>query len=113
MRTFRFYQVFHGKWFVDLPEWEGDPEDLEMVAGADKMIEKISGGKMEVHIIISDKNFEGADKLTLLRADPGEGGGYYLLEKYKGRYVMMEMWLCFVTRFVFGKLPPEIFIAKR
>lgn len=112
MRTYRFYQIFHGKWFIDLPEWEGDKDDLEMVAGADRMLERIAGGKSELHLTIATKNFEGADKLVLLRVDEGEGGGYYFLEKYRGRYVMMELWLCYVTRFVFGEMPKELFIAK-
>ncbi len=35
MRTFKFYKTEVGRWYVDLPEWEGSVDELEMVAGAD------------------------------------------------------------------------------
>ena len=42
-RKFKFYKEEDNRWFVDLPEWEGDKEDLEMVMGADILLEILSG----------------------------------------------------------------------
>jgi hypothetical protein len=35
--TFRFYKTGDGKWYIDLPEWDGSIDDLQMVDGADTM----------------------------------------------------------------------------
>ena len=42
IRRFKFYKEDTGKWFVELPEWEGERDDLEMVMGADILLEILS-----------------------------------------------------------------------
>ena len=42
MRTFRFNKEEDNRWFVDLPEWEGEKDELEMVLGADMLLDIIS-----------------------------------------------------------------------
>jgi hypothetical protein len=39
MRTIRFYKEPDSTWFADIPEWEGEKWELEMVMGADMMLE--------------------------------------------------------------------------
>jgi hypothetical protein len=38
-------------------------------------------------------------------------GAFYKLENYKGIEIGLEMWLCDVTKFVFGKFPKIIYFA--
>jgi len=40
------------------------------------------------------------------------GGGYYHMKKFQTRQVNKDLWLCDVTRFVFGDLPKKIFIKR-
>ena len=39
MREFKFYKDPEHRWYVDLPEWEGEKDNLEMVLGADSFLE--------------------------------------------------------------------------
>lgn len=113
MNTYRF--IKEGRdWYVDLPEYlanGGNKGDLQMVEGADKMLDSISEGKNEVFLAIDSVYFTGADELRLIeRCDPFVGGGYYNLQIFEGREVNQTMWLCAVTEFVFGDLPERVFI---
>jgi len=38
-----FYKETTGEWYIDLPDYPGPKEDLQMVLGADKMLDPISG----------------------------------------------------------------------
>ncbi len=39
-RNFKFQKNVKGEWYLILPEWKGDPADLQIVEGADKVLEK-------------------------------------------------------------------------
>jgi hypothetical protein len=108
----RFYKEKDNRWYVDLPEWEGSKAELEMVAGADSMLEYMAEGEAQVWIVLSEQEFENADKLEFLRlATEIENGAFYKLNKYRGIEIGLEMWLCDVTKFVFGDFPSIIFIS--
>lgn len=117
MRSFRFYKESSGRWYVDLTEWEGSKDELEMVAGADMFLEILSQGEEEVNVILSVTNFDGSDKLQLIKPGRLEGwelgeGSWYKLDSYIGISYDMEMWLCDVTKFVFGGFPETIYFKK-
>lgn len=108
-----FYKDPDTRWYVDLPDWTGTKADLEMVMGADTMLEYMSEGEDKVRTSITLEESPGYDKLTLVEETPDAGGGYYLLDYYRGHNINLKMWLCDVTRYVFdGKLPKEIYIVK-
>jgi hypothetical protein len=80
--TYNFIKEQSGRWYIDLPEWTGDKADLEMVAGADTMLDYVGKGSDKVKLALSEEPFEGADILKLIHdysKEPG-GGGIYLLE---------------------------------
>lgn len=116
-REFRFYQEHpSGRWYVDLPEWEGDKADLEMVMGADSFLTIMSEGNDEVRLILSDEKIEGADFLVLKEMGLFEeievgSGAWYILPKYMGIDYDHSMWLCDVTLFVFGYFPETIWFV--
>ncbi len=113
MRKFRFYKEGES-WYVDLPEWEGSKADLQMVAGADDMLNYMAEGNSEVDIYLSVEPFEGSDKLNFkeLAGDIGSGA-YYIMPIYRGIELNLEMWLCDVTLFVFkGEFPKTIYISS-
>ena len=113
MRTLEFYKESDGRWYVDLPEWEGEKADLEMVAGADSMLEYMAEGEGRVKVLMSTDRFDGADRLKFLReADEVNNGAYYALDSYRGVDINLNMWLCDVTKFVFGGFPKSIHIQR-
>lgn len=113
-QIFRFYKTPENRWYIDLPEWTGSLSALEMVEGADTMLDKASDFTNECFLELSDENFDGADKIILTEnLKDSIGGGYYLMETYKGETIHHTMWLCEVTEFVFGYLPEAIYIGYR
>jgi len=112
MKRLRFYKERDNRWYIDLPEWTGSKAELEMVAGADSMLEYAAEGEGQVWLILSVDEFENADKLEFIRlATEIENGAFYKLDKYRGVEVGVEMWLCDVTKFVFGDFPKTIFLS--
>ena len=113
MKNYRFYKDEHG-WFVDIPEWEGEVWDLQMVSGADTFLELLAQGENVVFVTLSTKPFEDCDVLEfeyygrLESWELGEGGWYRLMS-YQGQSYDLSMWLCDVTKYVFGDFPDRIY----
>lgn len=117
MRKFRFYKDSFNSWYVDLPEWTGDIEDLQMVLGADKMLDYLSDGEDEICLYLSPSEMKGAKALNLVLnfkefSDNNDGGAIYEIFNIDGEGGSLQLWLCDVTEFVFGEFPVRIFIAK-
>ena len=113
MKKYKFYKETSGRWYIDLPEWTGAKEDLEMVSGADAMLDIMSEDSDKVEMYISTEEFEGADVLDFnSEAFELGDGAYYTLYYYKGINIHLTMWLCGVTKFVFGNFPEKIYISK-
>lgn len=109
--TFRFYKTAFNKWFIDLPDWGGSIDDLEMVQGADIMLEKLSGNSIECVLDLSDEPFEGADAIRLVKdLSDSVGGGDYFMETYQGEQFDQNIWFCAVTVQVFGSIPQTIYV---
>ena len=112
MKTLKFYKEVND-WFVDLPEWEGSKAELQMVAGADTMLEYMAEGEDSVRICLAINRFSNADKLDFIKlADEIGNGAYYKLQTYRGLDLNLDMWLCDVTKFVFGMFPQTIYLQK-
>jgi hypothetical protein len=103
-------------WHIDLPEFieqGGSIGDLQMVDGADKMLDMMAENGDSVILYIAKEQFDGADILTLIeKCDPYVGGGYYIMKQYEGQEINRTMWLCQVTEFVFGDIPLQIFVKR-
>jgi hypothetical protein len=113
MRSYKFYKDQDG-WFVDLPEWEGEKWELQMVMGSDTFLDILSQGDDMVHVNMSTEHFEGANILQFTELGRIEGpelgeGAWYFLNDFQGIDYSLEMWLCHVTTFVFGEYPNRIY----
>lgn len=113
MRIYRFYKDEYG-WFIDLPGWEGEKYDLQMVAGADTFLDLLSQGENDVYVTLSTEPFDNCEVLLFehygrLEAWELGEGAWYVLSTYKGQHYDLKMWLCDVTKFVFGNLPDKIY----
>lgn len=106
MRKLRFYKEADGKWYVDLPEWLGEKDELEMVMGADTMLDLLSHFTDEVTVRFSTEPFENYDYTMVLRVEEYEGATYELTRNG----VTFDVWLCHVTKFVFGEFPKTLYI---
>lgn len=111
IRTFKFEKNKKGEWYVVLPEWKGPKADLQMVMGADVMLDYMSNNGDEIELTLSTHYFEGADRLDRLHNKVSSGCDYSLTI-FEGVEINTEMWLCDVTKFVFGEFPKYIFLAR-
>lgn len=91
------------KWFIDIP-WDGDINDLQMVSGCDVLLDILSNNNFYVDIEISTDYFE--DSIHLIKKNDDEFGCYYSCFTYdfKG-----EIWLCNVTKHLFGDFPNDFY----
>ena len=108
MRTFKFVKDIGSRWYIDLPEWDGDRSDLEMVMGADTMLDIIAQGSQEVHVSISTEPFRQADTVLTHKEDYLGGAWYYLSSTFH----QFDVWLCKVTKFIYGEMPKKIYLKK-
>jgi hypothetical protein len=113
MRTYRFYKDDVG-WFIDLPEWEGEKNELQMIMGADTFLDMLSQGENNINLIIDKKPFKDCEVLYYQHEGNLEGpecgeGAWYFLNEYMGIQLNMKIWLCDVTKFVFEEFPLKIY----
>ena len=94
-----------GRWFVVLPDYDGDQEDLEMVDGADKFLEYLTEDGLYVTVDVSLED-DFPIRLKLVAHD--EIGGTYQVENLDG--FNEDVWLCNVVHFLFGEHPEEFHI---
>lgn len=104
MKNFKF-ELVENRWYVVLPEWKGSKDELEMVCGADTMLDILAQGNSIVYMTISEKEYEGYKFCLEYKEDMAEGGLYSLVSKEYN----FEVWLCHVTKFVFGYLPKKLY----
>ena len=108
-----FYKDNEG-WFIDLPEFIeqklGTKGNLAMVAGADKMLDHLSEKGTGITLEISESPFDGADgQLTKFGICPYGENYTFSCPTVKN----FKVWLCPVTKYVFGgKYPKNIYIKK-
>jgi hypothetical protein len=118
--TYRFIKENDGTWFIDLPQYPGPKEDLQMVLGADLLLDDLASGnlkhrvdgKVELWLELSSMYITDGD--VLIKDDkmnfvPKELKQY--VEELGGAFYhksQKSIWLCNVTEFVFGKFPSQI-----
>lgn len=113
MREFRFYakEESYGKtWWIDLPAYTaqgGDPAELQMVAGADDMLELLSEDSNEIRLQISEQKVKDFYELKRVDEIPTISGRYYF-----DNATDLLLWLCPVTLWIFEGRYPEIIYYK-
>lgn len=111
---FNFEKEEDGKWYIVLPEWTGSKADLEMVCGADYMLDLLSNNTNSVSLDLSEEECEH-DFILDFTKEEGGGGWYNLVNfNHDTSEINNEIWLCMVTRFVFnGFLPNRIYVSLK
>ena len=101
-----FERFEDGKWYVVFPEYEGPQEDLEMVEGADKMLDALTDDGMYVTLEVNLEEPSSDDFFMLEQEAHDEDGSFYNVkdcEKFSG-----TVWLCNVVHEFFGNHPERI-----
>lgn len=111
MEILRFYKEKSKKWYADIPNWTGRKSALQMVAGADKLLDLIAKGRPEVYLHYSENEIKNADVLTFVKKCWFNGADY-ILNDLEGNNVDLKVWLCNVTKHVMGDFPKKIYFKE-
>jgi hypothetical protein len=106
VKNLKFEKENDGKWYIVLPEWEGAHNELEMVAGADMLLDNLSADGKYCDINVSEDFVENSIELILDR-HAGGGGVYNVFYPNTQPKIVPQIWLCHVTKFVYGGVLPE------
>ncbi len=120
------------RWFIDLPNWPWKKANLEMVCGADKLLDILSNGKDRVKLLVkpleepkeetefSNLMLEGWLEVKQIQSSLTGGATYTArgigMEQFvrnhpvSGQSMQRTLWLCPVTLFVFGHYPKYFYV---
>lgn len=95
------------KWFIDIP-WIGDVNDLQMVDGADSLLEMLSENSKEFNCTISTSRLMNRRYIAELeKQNEDDNGANY--QAYSD-YIATPVWLCNVTKHLFNEFPETFYI---
>lgn len=103
--TFERYE--DGRWYVVLPEYEGDHEDLEMVENSDKMLDALTTDGMYATLDVSLEEPADGDYFSMEMESHDDFGAFYNVEGcplFSG-----TIWLCNVVHSVFREHPDTLY----
>ena len=103
-----------GRWYADLQNWPMDRSHLEMVQGADDLLDELSGKKNYITLKISQHTTavnvgKNEALLTLVNKEDNGLSGTYAVS---GGFKTKEVWLCPVINFVFMGVPKYIKFSR-
>ena len=105
------FEKENNRWFAVIPDWNGSKDDLEMVFGADEMLEHLSNGIPTVTLYISTKPTNFDFELKFIRkATEFRNGAFYKIISENQEINQKQIYLCNVTVFVFGSLPRKLYV---
>lgn len=113
MRKLRFYKNEIG-WFIDLKWFPFKKDWLQMVSGADVLLDTLAKGKSEITLEVSTRGpIPFSDGMLEKHVSLGVGLGayYFSREGFNKQDVLMvsSVWLCPATLWVFFKYPEKIY----
>lgn len=113
--TVSFTKESNGRWYVDFPNWPLSHANLEMVAGADDLLNLLNKGTDHVQVEVT-LNQENGIHLTKVHSALTKGA-FYTVDGIQGwenpnAIRRKQLWLCPVTLTVLGHYPKHMTITK-
>ncbi len=106
-----FIREADGRWYADIKHWpKRFHSNLEMVAGADDMLEALDRGDGYVKVEVALNPENKSDWFKMIKVSQTYLGATYTVlycDRYKGK-----AWLCNVGKFVMGKHPDALFVRQ-
>lgn len=106
------------KWYVDFPNWPLSQDNLEMVAGADDLLDLLNDGSNHVSLEVSINEITKGIKLKKVKSALTKGAFYIVetpLKEWENPNSIRrkQLWLCPVTLTVLGRYPKYIYFKKK
>lgn len=103
---FEFEKESNGKWYAIIPDWPYDHEELEMVDGADELLDSLTTDDRLVSIEVETEEPAADGYVTYTLVDHDDYGGTYVTDDQNVE--VKKIWLCNVMHFAFEGEHPEI-----
>ena len=100
----KFYREEDNKWYVNLPGYPGDKEELEMILGADQMLDNLSNYTDNIELDVDIEPLTGT-YIVLNKQEEDDFGATYTSAQFD-----FPIWLCAVTVHIFKHFPDKIYI---
>lgn len=113
-----FTKESNGRWYVDFQNWPLSHDNLEMVAGADDLLDILNNGTNHVSLQVYTKRPKEYDiELKKVHSALTKGAFYTLETPLNGweksnSVRRKQLWLCPVTLTVLGQYPQQIYLNK-
>lgn len=113
-----FTKESNGRWYVDFPNWPLSHDNLEMVAGADDLLNLLNKGTNHVSLeVYTKKPKEFSLELKKVHSALTKGAFYTLETPLEGwekpdALRRKQLWLCPVTLTVLGHYPQNIYFNE-
>jgi hypothetical protein len=113
-----FTKESNGRWYVDFPNWPLSHDNLEMVAGADDLLDILNNGTNHVSLeVYTNRPKEYDIELKKVHSALTKGAFYTVETSLKGwenpnSIRRKQLWLCPVTLTVLGQYPQQIFFKQ-
>ena len=117
-----FTKEENGRWYVDFPNWPLSHDNLEMVAGADDLLDLLNKGTNHVTLQVSTKPLAKFDSIKTIELKKVHSaltkGAFYTVEtplegwEKPNSIRRKQLWLCPVTLTVLGHYPQNIYFRK-
>jgi hypothetical protein len=99
------------KWYLCYPEYRGPIADLEIVEGAELLLNELSDNLSLLKFQISTTTFEGASMIfKKLNETSDEKGANYQL--YYNDFPTHQVWFCGVLEHLMGRFPDALYAKK-
>ena len=115
--TVSFTKEANHRWYVDFPGWPLSHDNLEMVAGADDLLDLLNDGSNHVTLQVSTNEGEHDLKLEKVHSALVRGAFYTLATPLEGwgtpnALRKKQLWLCPVTLCVLGQYPKRLYVRR-
>lgn len=113
-----FTKESNNRWYVDFPNWPLSHDNLEMVAGADDLLDILNNNTNHVSLQVYTKRPKEYNvELKKTHSALAEGAFYTVETPLQGwerpnSVRRKQLWLCPVTLTVLGQYPQQIYIKQ-
>lgn len=102
-----FVKEDDGKWYAVVPDWPYAHEELEMVEGADELLDCLTLDDKLVSLEVYTEEPTSSEYYTFVLTEHDDYGGTYTSTNCS----VPKIWLCNVMHFVFdGEHPESLYI---
>jgi hypothetical protein len=111
-----FTKESNERWYVDFPNWPLYHSMLEMVAGADDLLNLLNSGSNHISLTVHTTKPRKYDiELKKVKSSLTKGAFYIVETPFKGwerpnSIRRKQLWLCPVTLTVLGQYPKQIWL---